>query len=286
MPLLSHYLKTITLLTLAAVVTGCSIPTKNMRQNHANDIASQSNMSKTIISAPPFEFTTYQKIKAPQYHTANIYIEGDGLAWITRRRISSDPTPSRPIALQLAILDPAPNVIYIARPCQYSGMSDSTKYCTNQYWTSHRFAPEIIQSINTVLDKLKSTHDFKKFNLIGFSGGAAVAILLAASRNDIHSIRTIAGNLDHEKVSEIHHVSPLTGSLNPADVSEQINYIPQSHFTGEDDRIVTSEVSKSYLHNAKDTHCIQVLELENTTHESGWTRVWGELLLRPVVCSH
>ena len=281
---LSHYLKVIALFILIVFIAGCSIPTKNMRQNHANEIASQSDMSKAVISAPPFEITTYQKIKAPQDHIANIYIEGDGLAWITRRRISSDPTPSRPIALQLASLDPASNVIYIARPCQYSGMSDPTKYCTNQYWTSHRFAPEVIQSINTVLDKLKSTYDFKQFNLIGFSGGAAVAILLTSTRHDIHSIRTIAGNLDHEKVSEVHHVSPLTGSLNPANVAEKIKDIPQYHFIGENDQIVTREVSESHLYNSRKTHCIQILELENITHESGWTQVWSELLLKPVVC--
>ena len=50
----------------------------------------------------------------------NIYLEGDGLAWVSRREPSRDPTPDNPIGLRLAAIDPAPNVIWLARPCQYT----------------------------------------------------------------------------------------------------------------------------------------------------------------------
>ena len=50
----------------------------------------------------------------------NIYIEGDGRAWLNKNRPSLDPTPKNSLALKLAEIDPAPNVIYLARPCQYS----------------------------------------------------------------------------------------------------------------------------------------------------------------------
>jgi hypothetical protein len=46
----------------------------------------------------------------------SIYLEGDGLAWVSRTEPSRDPTPDNPIALRLAAIDSAPNVIWIARP--------------------------------------------------------------------------------------------------------------------------------------------------------------------------
>ena len=49
----------------------------------------------------------------------HVYIEGDGYAWATTTDPSDDPTPINPLALRLAAVDDAPNVLYLARPCQF-----------------------------------------------------------------------------------------------------------------------------------------------------------------------
>ncbi len=92
------------MLTVSLFLTACSIPSHTAREGIAYNMAQPAHMQKEIISAPPFEITTYQRISNPSTHTANVYIEGDGLAWITRRRLSSNSTPTNPVALKLATL--------------------------------------------------------------------------------------------------------------------------------------------------------------------------------------
>jgi hypothetical protein len=50
-----------------------------------------------------------------------------------------------------------------------------------------------------------------------FCWAILVASLVAARRHDVVRLVTVAGNLDHLAWTTLHGVSPLTGSLNPAD---------------------------------------------------------------------
>ncbi len=86
----------------------------------------------------------------------------------------SDPTPRNPVALKLAAADGASAVLYVARPCQFAGV-DRDPDCTEKYWTSHRFAPEVIDSTSAVIDRAKKVAGVTAVELIGFSGGGAVA---------------------------------------------------------------------------------------------------------------
>ncbi len=54
----------------------------------------------------------------------------------------------------------------------------------------------MVNSIHKTLDQIKTRYNASGFNLIGYSGGGAIAALVAADRNDILSLRTVAGNLD------------------------------------------------------------------------------------------
>ncbi len=68
--------------------------------------------------------------------------------------------------------------------------------------------------------------------LVSYSGGGAVATLVAARRNDVHNLVTVAGVLDHELWTRNHHLSPSTGSLNLADVWPGLTNIAQSQDVG------------------------------------------------------
>ncbi len=76
-------------------------------------------MYPRVVDASPFNITVYERVYK-EGGTINIYIEGDGFAWVSRKKKSLDPTPKTPMALKLASMDGSSNVIYIARPCQYT----------------------------------------------------------------------------------------------------------------------------------------------------------------------
>ncbi|MCD8562495.1 MAG: hypothetical protein LRY54_00110 [Alphaproteobacteria bacterium] len=157
-----------------------------MRDEIAHRMASPALMVERQIPASPFMLTSYERMhehNAP----ATVYIEGDGLAWLSRNEISLDPTPTNPVALNLAAMDKAKNVAYLARPCQFSKMIDKNTACPAKYWTNERFAPDVINAMNAALDNIKHQYDITEFNLVGFSGGANIAALLAAARTDVVS---------------------------------------------------------------------------------------------------
>lgn len=250
----------------------------------ASDLASGSALHKTQINTPKFTFTAYEKItntNAP----ISLYIEGDGLAWISRTRPSGNPTPTNPVALRLAAQDSiSQNIIYIARPCQYTPITKS-RPCNKKYWTSERFAPEVIESYIDSIDAIKQQYQLTDINLIGYSGGGTIAALLAEQRDDIASLRTVAGNLDIEKFNRVHNVSSMPKSLNPADNAYKAVHIPQIHFIGEDDKIVPASIFNSYAQKAGESSCIQHKIIPHTNHQTGWQERWPELIKIKPNCS-
>ena len=253
------------------------------RLETARNTAALSHMRERDIAANPFLIRAYERIDKPSLGTARIYIEGDGLAWLGRSRPSPDPTPIDPVALSLAQADASPNVIYLARPCQFNGMLDGSA-CRDDFWKAARFAPTIIDAMNFVLDEIKRRYALRKMELIGFSGGGAIAILLAARRSDVVNIRTVAGTLDIERFSQIHNVSPLSRSLNPARAAKRVAAIPQLHFTGQRDDIIPHVIYESFRHAGGSSSCIQNVEVSDAAHETGWVTRWPQLLAMAPGC--
>jgi len=219
------------------------------------------------------------KVESPG-QPLTVYIEGDGRAWVSRYEPSRDPTPSDPLAMELASRDPSPNVAYLARPGQYpySGASG----CAAKYWMSGRFAPEVIEAMDSAVSVLKETAQASSVCLVGYSGGAAVAVLVAARRDDVGSLRTVCGNLDSEEVSRYNKVSPLAGSLDPIDSAGKTGIIPQRHFIASCDNIVPPYVAKRFAARAGDGEHRSVSIVEGTTHYSGWREKWRGLLSEPL----
>ncbi len=262
-------------------LVGCSSSTQI---NDSIKSATQAQFIESRIETNPFLLTSYERIKTKE-RVANIYIEGDGRAWLTKKKPSLNPTPQNPMALKLASLDPNENVIYLARPCQYTKLVQK-EACPQKYWTSHRFAPEVVEAMNEAIDDIKQRHHITQFNLIGFSGGGNIAALLTARRNDILSLRTVAGNLDHQIQSEIHDVTAMPHSLNAKNIADRISYIPQIHFVGATDKIVPTEVSQSYLSQMSNDSCTHRQMVPNVGHIDGWEEVWTTLLKQKPTCIH
>lgn len=277
------------LCTVAVLAAGlglgaCYFDTTELRLETAKRIATPSFMLHRNIPAGQFMFTTYERVHQ-KGKPATVYIEGDGVAWVSKKRPSLDPTPRNPVALHLASRDMSPNVIYLARPCQFSGMTAEEAPCDTKHWTGERFSPEVIASMNAALENIKKKYDIPAFNLVGFSGGGAVAALLAAEREDVASLRTVAGNLDHEALNRMHGVSPMPRSLNAADVASQIAHIPQHHFIGEWDEVITPAVYDSFRAAAGPSTCMRSSMVREVDHETGWVNIWPTLLKAPLDCN-
>lgn len=200
---------------------------------------------------------------------------------------SLNPTPAYPLSLHLAAHDLADNVIYMARPCQYSGMSADKPgtLCTADYWTDGRYSIETLNAMNTVLDKLASRYGFTGFNLIGFDGGATVAALLAAKRKDVLSLRTIGGILDTDRNEANNNRPALTGSLNPKDFAQDLAQLPQHHFLGEWDKVATPDLYQSFRNAMGPSSCIRYSTVAAVNHTDGWANRWPDLMKLPVDCT-
>jgi hypothetical protein len=277
---MSKNISLVIFLLITVFVAGCSATSVFMpRLSAADGFAAKTGFIKEYLKAGDFTLITYRKLgKASDSIT--IYIEGDGRAWDTKHRLSDDPTPLNPIALKLAAVDPADNVAYIARPGQYSlsGFPD----CNSKYWSEFRFAPEVISSFNIAIDILKEKSAAKYVGLVGYSGGGAIAVLVAAYREDIIALRTVAGNLNPDALSEYHHVSYLKNSMNPLDVVQKVAYIPQRHFVGARDKIVPITITESFVKMEGGNDCVSITVVDGVLHNHGWQKRWGKLLEMPL----
>jgi hypothetical protein len=243
------------------------------RQDIASELASSANLKPRDVKAGNFTLRTYERITSKD--EVDIYIEGDGLAWLSRNEQSMNPTPTNPVGLRLAVADNSHNVVYLARPCQYVKLAAG---CTPEYWGRKRYAPEVITAYMELLDG----YGFAKINLIGYSGGAGIAAILAAKRPEVVSLRTVAGNVDIAAFSKLHDISRLEGSLNPADYSGELLNLPQIHFIGENDNVITPEISRKFLAGK----CARAEVVKGLEHENGWAEIWPKLIRQAATCNN
>lgn len=263
------------------MLSGCTgRPGEGVRLDRAHKIAEQGHLIRRVIPTGLFDITAFTKIENPNQPVA-VYIEGDGLSWLSRRQPSRDPSPTDPIALRLAAIDPGPNVVYLARPCQYSRGGG----CETAYWTHKRFAPEVLRAMNMALDEVLRETPGSKVRLAGFSGGGAVAAIMAAQRNDVFDLRTVAGNLNPAAHSALHRVSPLTGSLNPVDFASTLRNVPQHHFIGADDDNVPASIYQSYAAALNHSPCTAYTIIPGAAHEDGWEDAWKQAQDLSSACS-
>lgn len=252
------------------------------RREHADSLAGSAGLARKVLRTDTFILTSYARIKDPQA-PIHVYIEGDGLAWTSRTTVSPDPTPRNALSLALAAKDPAANVVYVARPCQFTDMSLDA-LCEADYWTGKRFSEKVIVAVNQVVGHFARKAPGRPIHLFGYSGGGAVAALVAARRPDVASLTTIAGNLDIDTFVQIHDVTPMTGSLNPAGVAGQLAALPQRHFVGKDDDVVPVDVVNGFVAAASDRRCMRVVPISGASHETGWEERWPSLLRESFGC--
>lgn len=240
--------------------------------------ASDQGFSSQIIESGGYRIQLFHRGLSMQSPAADpvdpvVYIEGDGRAYVSRYRVSADPTPRNPVAYRLAAVDPSPAVIYIARPCQFIASAG----CHPRDWTSHRYSADIVAAISGVLDRLHKDYTINHYALVGYSGGGVIAALLAQQRADIHSLTTVAANLDHAAWTRHFGDTPLSGSLNPIDHLETLEYLPQIHLAGGRDNTVPAFIIEDFVKSLPGDTPAEYHLIEDMGH-SDWPQVWRGLL--------
>ncbi|WOI08976.1 dienelactone hydrolase family protein [Thalassospira lucentensis] len=259
---------------LLTMLLGCATPAS--RTALRDTLIQKAGWKTELLSAGAFDVFSV-RTTSRNGAVLTVYLEGDGYAYMTPNRISPDPTPINPLALRLAIADPGTGpVAYLARACQYV-MPDHGRNCARPYWSFKRYAPEIVDNANLAIDALKQRTSTTKIMLVGYSGGGALAVLVAAHRDDVAGIVTVASNLDLGYWTRRDDLMPLEGSLDPVDFSDRVAIIPQVHFSGALDTTVGPDVTRAYMSLLPQDAPARMITKPTFDHSCCWAVSWPEL---------
>lgn len=260
-------------LIIASLVPGCSSAVR------LEDLSGDAGHSVLSVPSSPFPLQALvpEQRKQLKLPILRVYIEGDGHAWATSSQPSLDPTPHNPMVALLAIGDATP-AVYLARPCQYI----QSEGCVAKVWTDGRFAPSVIQSMSEALDILKRSYQSHSLELIGYSGGGAIALLLAAQRDDVIQIQTLAGNIDPAAWVALHGLSTLKGSLDPLAHVDKLKDIEQRHLVGRSDTVVPPSLARGYARKLQG-RCVAIVEVD-AAHDKGWQAAWAQARSTAIQC--
>ena len=206
-----------------------------------------------MVQTPTYAVATWQKINNPKNNNIHIYLEGDGHAYNALGLPTNDPTPHSVLMKRLAVQDTFDNVVYMARPCQFI----MDKHCTQQDWTTGRFAQRIIDAQTNAINQIAKD---KQITLVGYSGGAMVSGLIIKQNPWMRFEKwiTVAGVLDHQKWTNYFGDPPLTESLN----MNTLPNVPQTHFIGARDKTVPYDLARQWA--PIDT----LIVIDNATHDN------------------
>lgn len=183
------------------------------------------------IETEHFSIPVYEK-NVQKGAPLRIYIEGDG-----------NPAPKRAVGLILAQKDPSENVVYITRPCQYN----KNTVCNNpDLWGQERYHIEIINEMKELVTYLARKHQATRLELVGYGGGAPIALLLA-NRMSVSRVITIAGILDTDAYCHQNGLPLMPNAVNPARERKQLAAVPQIHYVGADDTVTTKRLAERFV---------------------------------------
>ncbi len=245
---------------------GCATPAARIDQ-----MASSNGLTRSEIQGTQYQHVIYQR-ETPKNGVLHVYIEGDGTPFFSSTEIAADPTPRRPLALELMLMDPSPS-LYLGRPCYYGHASDDA--CHWPLWTSHRYSELVLASMASALTTLITKTATENVILIGYSGGGTLAVLLAKRVPQTRAVITLSANLDIDAWTSLHDYTALTGSLNPAREPSLPTSIPQWHLVGRQDTTVPPWITRR---GSAQQPASQIIEYAEADHSCCWTRIWPSAL--------
>lgn len=246
-------------LLLCTLLTACAASIEGRAP--LNDLT-QAGFDPLALKPPIRAWVREGSVGAGPWH---IYLEGDGNAWLRGGVPSPDPTPRSPVALWLALEDTSQRVAYIARPCQwFTSLPDN---CQTAIWTDERYGE---QAQRWLLETILMIAGGQPVRLIGFSGGAHLALQLTPLLPDVEGVVSVAGNLD-DKLFAQHHRLPA-----PHHILMRMPEVPLLTLSGGEDRTVPPELTERML-KARGGRCQSHLVLDGVEHAGPWQLDWPRI---------
>lgn len=270
------------LLAATLILAACAVATPEERRSHADKLGAGAALAPITIRTADFDLHARLRT-GPGSKLLVIFIEGDGFAWARMNERSTDPTPLNPVALELAARDTSPATAWLARPCQFTG-GETARGCHGDLWTGARYSEQVIAASDEAIGMLKQKAGAERIALVGYSGGGAVAALIAMRRNDVIWLKTVAAPLDTSAFTAHHKVRPLAASLNPADRAAALASLPQIHYAGAEDKVVPPSVNRSFLARMGETRCVTLKDLPGISHGEGWQEAWRGIEAEKPAC--
>lgn len=247
-------------------MSSCATPVER-----TDRIASGLALHKSTVRGTSFNHVIYRSTAGAPRAVLHVYIEGDGSPFKDHTTVAADPTSREPLMLRLMGEDPAPSV-YLGRPCYLGPNTDPA--CTPDEWTFRRFAPEILDSMESALRAEIARSGASSVALFGHSGGATLAVLLAQRVEAVTRVVTIGPTLDIDAWCSLHRYSALTGSVNP--VSERPRAgVEVIHFVGERDTNTPPSLVQAAA-RARGGESVRIMA--GFDHNCCWKGVWKHIL--------
>lgn len=214
--------------------------------------------NKTLVETERMTFLTWEKETAKPEETLRFYIEGNGT-----------PNPKKAIALSLAQEDDTKNVIVLSRICQYI----NNPVCKNKdIWGKEQYHPEILNEMSEILSFYIKKYRPKNIEFVAYADATPIAFYLAQKFGHTKQIITIAGVLDIPTYAR-HNKLPKFKNVSSVEVSKHfISTIPQIHYVGSDDNVVTRSMTERFVSNLHNPKNITVKVVHGFDHDD-WDNI-------------
>jgi poly(3-hydroxybutyrate) depolymerase len=243
------------------------------RSAQVRALSNRTHLSATTVAGTDFQHQIFAR-PAMTDDLLVVFIDGDGQPYVAGgTQVAADPTPHRPLALELAAQTPGA-VLYLGRPCNFLPWRDRS--CNASLWTSQRYSNTVVASMVTALQRF-SRDRFQRLLLIGYSGGGTLAVLMAPRLQHVIGVVTIAANLDIDAWTTWHGYLPLNGSLNPSRLQPLPRDLPQWHLVGDQDTNSPAWLSEHYWAGIAPEHIWHYPQFD---HVCCWAEQWPTILAR------
>ena len=157
-------------------------------------------------------------------------------------------------------------------PCYYRDNST----CDPALWTTARYSEMVVAAMAAALNQALAALPDSPVVLIGYSGGGALAMLIAPRLRRVDRVLTIVANLDVTAWAKHHRYPPLADSLNPADAPPLPASVRQMHWFGERDLQVPAALMRAAVARQSDARWRVIAGYD---HACCWAAAWPDLLM-------
>lgn len=261
-----NLLKSVFVLIVFSHLTQCTHPIRHL-ESHAQ----QHNLRSITFNHNHIDLKGYINHDNTPNKTVYIYLEGDGRPWDSYWP-AKNPNTLNSTSLPL-MTQGKRDALYLLRPCY--GWRNMPANCNNTLWTSARYSQQVVELLNKAIEQHQQQYKPQRYIIVGHSGGATLALLLAAQRADVAAVISLAGNLDHKAWTDYFGYLPLSQSLAP--LAREYYPATQMHWylIGKKDKVVPPQLQTQAITDSPNNI---VKYYADFSHQCCWQTIWPALL--------